>query len=45
MAEPQAYEPEKLTSEVTVMGLMETEKEENFVRHLVKHWDYSSNPA
>ena len=34
MAELKAYEPEKLTSEVTVMDLKETETEENYVRRL-----------
>jgi hypothetical protein len=34
MAEPQAYEPEKLTVIAHVMALGETEKEENFVRRL-----------
>ena len=47
MAEPQSYEPEKLTSGVTVMGLRETEKEENFVRRLATGlcavWNH--NPA
>ena len=34
MAELKAYEPEKLTSEVTAMDLKETETEENYVRRL-----------
>ena len=34
MAELKAYEPEKLTSEVTAMDLKETEMEENYVRRL-----------
>jgi hypothetical protein len=34
MAEPKAYEPEKLTAGVTVMDLKETETEENYVRRL-----------
>jgi hypothetical protein len=34
MAEPKAYEPEKLTAIVHVMDLKETETEENYVRRL-----------
>ena len=34
MAEPKAYEPEKLTAIVHVMNLKETETEENYVRRL-----------
>ncbi len=47
MAEPQAYEPEKLTAGVTVMGLRESEKEENFVRRLATGLCtvWNNNPA
>ena len=47
MAELKAYEPEKLTSEVTAMDLKETEMEENYVRRLATGlctvWNH--NPA
>jgi len=47
MAEPKAYEPEKLTSGVTVMDLKETESEENYVRRLATglHTVWNNNPA
>ena len=47
MAEPQSYEPEKLTSGVTVMDLKETETEENYVRRLATGLCtvWNNNPA
>ena len=47
MAEPKAYEPEKLASGVTVMGLRETETEENYVRRLATGLCtvWNNNPA
>ena len=46
MAEPQSYEPEKLTAGVTVMDLKETETEENYVRRLATGlctvWNHNS---
>jgi len=47
MAEPKAYEPEKLTSGVTVMDLKKTETEENYVRRLAAGLCtvWNNNPA
>ncbi len=47
MAEPKAYEPEKLTAGVAVMDLKETETEENYVRRLETGLCtvWNSNPA
>ena len=48
MDEPKAYQPKKLTSEVTAMDLKETETEENYVRCLATVlytvW-HNNNPA
>ena len=47
MAEPKAYEPEKLTAIVHVMNLKETETEENYVRRLATGLCtvWNNNPA